>query len=156
MDQIATYRTQQGGKWGLCDHPTSINHGLITTHEKCFHENYQVDGHVAADVGNYEEKPIPKIEPTRDGSTLVADNPGIWMYHYFVNEEEIKHLLQLVKKYGEDYNMFGPCKHEESGKGNAHPTKNESCFKISVDHVCDGPNDVSKCEMKTEKKMLSF
>jgi hypothetical protein len=140
---------------GLCDFPGSVHHGKDATHQECFDPANQMSSDQDQNNGeleNYE----PWIIPSTEGGILLAANPGIWSFESFLKEDEIDRLLKLVNKYGNDLQMFGPCKHEKRHPSNAHPMEGKVCFKISPEHVCDGPYDISDCALKTDLEDAAF
>ena len=151
---------------GICDHPISKFHEKLTTHEDCFSAFNQIPGSslrdVITDTADQDEEStfVPWISPSsKDGDLKIeslASNLGMWKIDNFVNDEETEKILDLVTRYGEDHKMWGECKHEKRNPSNAHPMHNKICFKISTENVCDGPYDLSTCDLETEPNDAIF
>ena len=145
---------------GLCDNPKSKHHGDTVGIAACTDTDNYIDGHDADDKEgddksalslHDEEDPQPWGHPnTTMSGTMLAANPGIWLFEDFLNEDEIQGLLQLSKKYGDESEYYGPCQREGKIQLNAHPNVGKTCFKISSQRVCEGPYQTSKCDGQTD------
>ena len=91
----------------------------------------------------------PWAVPNFEGSIVLAIDPSIWTFD-FLDEQETDQLLELVHKYAEDMNLFGPCNQGVLTPTNAHPYDSKTCFMISAEHACDGPYRVSECDTNTQ------